>query len=453
MFSSEFISKALHLDQKLQVSAFRRIWTDSRTTKKADLFASISGENFNGHDFIFEAFKKGAVGALVSQSNFKEKDKLPKDFCLIEVQDTVQALRKIAKAHRENLTIPVLAIAGSNGKTTTKEWIWHFLSRISSENIFKTLRSQNSILGIALSLLQIRDEKIAIIEIGIDEKGWMDQHLEIVQPTHGIITTISEEHLQHLKDIETIAQEELKLLNYLNTKKGAFAANLDCAWITKSKIPADSLTYSLSGQGDIAGSFSFPQSLSAFGINWHNPLPGKHNAQNLLAALTAVRLLRPDLKKDQLTRLAETTKSFEGEAHRSRWITLKNKLKVYDDSYNANPSSMEIAISTFLELSNGKSRHLVIGDMLDLGEKSKSLHKKVLDLLTKTEFKKAYLLGENFSACKEALKDFSDKIQFFTSYENLEKEVCAEVNTKDSVLLKGSRGMALERLLTKLEAI
>src|SRR5205085_4819711 len=134
------------------------------------------------------------------------------------------ALRQMAKAYRSTLKIPIFAVAGSNGKTTTKEWLAFLLKELfSAAEIFKTAKSNNSILGIALSLLEIRKEKMAVIEIGIDEPGWMKKHLEVVSPDFGVITNIGEEHLNRLKNIETVAKEELRLLEYLRKNKKAFA--------------------------------------------------------------------------------------------------------------------------------------------------------------------------------------------------------------------------------------
>lgn len=179
LFSQAFLSKALDQKIKLRKPALR-ISTDSRHIRKGDLFAAISGEKFDGHDFVHLASKAGAVGAIVSSKTFKNFDQIPKDFNLIRVKNTTEALRKLAQSHRRRLKIPVIAVAGSNGKTTTKEWIAFLLGQIfGPQNIFKTQKSNNSILGIALSLLQIGDEKIAVIEIGIDEPGWMDKHLKV----------------------------------------------------------------------------------------------------------------------------------------------------------------------------------------------------------------------------------------------------------------------------------
>lgn len=449
LFSQDFLTKALK--QRIPgKKGFLRIWTDSRSIAAGDLFAAISGEKFDGHDFVYKAFQAGALGAMVTKTQFKDSNLLPSDFVLIKVKDTIEALRTLARAHRKRLKIPIIAVAGSNGKTTTKEWIAFLLSTIlGSKNVFKTQKSNNSILGIALSLLQIRNEKLAVIEIGIDEPGWMDQHLEVVQPTCGIITTIAEEHLNRLKNIETIAKEELKLLKYLVKTRGAFAANQDCDWISKSKTPKNTLTYGLQEKSDIEGLFIAPQTLHCFGHSFVQPLPGRHNAQNLLAALTVTRLMIPALSASDLKILSQSVENFQGEPHRSHLVTLKNQVRVFDDCYNANPDSMEKSLQTFSELSHGCTQYVIMGDMLDLGPATADAHRRILNRVAVLGFDEIYLFGENF---ERAFSNLSAPVNIyaFSNLDDLIQTLKSKLKPHDFIFLKGSRGMKLERVLASL---
>ncbi len=452
MFKVEFVAKALKIRTD-RSGEFKRIWTDTRSLQSGDLFAAVSGEKFEGHDFVLEAHKRGAKGAIVSQKAFKEREKLPKNFTIFEVPNTVQALRQIAQAHRRRLKATIFAVAGSNGKTTTKEWIAFLLSQIAGpENVFKTQKSNNSILGIALSLLQIKKEKFAVIEIGIDEPGWMDKHLEVVEPDGGVITSIGEEHLNHLKTIELVAQEELKLLSYLKKSQGLFAANLDCEWVKKSELPKNTLTYSLDSSADIEGLYERPNQLHAFGYEFTNPLAGKHNAQNLLAALTSLRLLVPDLQLDQIKMLKLSSALFRGEAHRGVWMSYDRGVRVLDDCYNANPDSMALAIQAFLELSDGCHQKLILGDMLDLGAASEKSHHRIFNLALVSDVDEIVLFGpkfENTLQSSQALlsAEQSRKIKSFIDLEDLKTHLRTSLRPEDNFLLKGSRGMALEKLL------
>ncbi|MBN8554225.1 MAG: UDP-N-acetylmuramoyl-tripeptide--D-alanyl-D-alanine ligase [Deltaproteobacteria bacterium] len=450
MFKADFIASSLRISST-KVGEFSRIWTDSRTCKKGDLFAAISGEKFDGHEFVFKAAELGATGAIVSKKEFLDRAKLPSQFQIFEVSHTTEALRQIAKAYRAQLQIPIFAVAGSNGKTTTKEWLAYLLRHLySPKEIFKTDKSNNSILGIALSLLQIRSEKMAVIEIGIDEPGWMDQHLEVVQPTHGLITTVAEEHLNRLKSIEIIAKEELKLLDYLRSKNASFAMNIDSEWITKAEPTSKTLTYALEAPAQIEGKFIPPQTLHAFGLEWHNPLPGKHNAQNLLAAIAGIKILIPNLNLNDLKKLSLATKDFQGEPHRSQWLKFKNDIQVYDDAYNANPDSMEKALQAFLELSDGCHQRVVLGDMLDLGDATDEAHRRILNRASVLGFDQIYLFGNQFAKAFSEMKIPTQNIRTYESINELASELKKDLKSGETLFLKGSRGMSLERLIPKI---
>lgn len=453
MFPGTFIRSALQTKMKIP-SAFKRIWTDSRSIRTGDLFVAIPGEKFDGHEFVEKAFQQGAKGAIVSAPEFPGKSRLPKAFTLIQVKDTTMALRKLAKAYRSRLRIPIIAIAGSNGKTTTKEWLAYLLGQIHSDaHVFKTQKSQNSILGIALSLLQIRKEKWAVIEIGIDEPGWMDQHVEVVQPTHGLITTIAEEHLNRLSSIETIAKEELKLLKYLLRAQGGFAANQDCEWIRKHKLPTTSLTYALDERAQIEASFESPNVFNAFGLKWKSPLPGKHNAQNLLSALTMIRLLHPKFERSDFEHLSHSTLRFQGEAHRSQLISIAGDIQILDDCYNANPDSMEKALRAFLEISSGCRQHIVLGDMLDLGDSSALAHQRILNLVAVLGFDQIYLYGPLFAAAAKQLGQSEAPVKTFSDLSLLTKDLRKNLKPTDRILVKGSRGMAMEKVIENLQRL
>jgi len=458
MFTRDFIAKSLN--QSLPQGAdFARIWTDSRSVQPGDLFAAVPGEKFDGHDFVHQAFESKAYGALVERTNFKGRERLPSEFCLIEVSSTTEALRSLAASHRNRLHAKIFAVAGSNGKTTTKEWIAFLLSSLHGpEKIFKTLKSNNSILGIALTLLQIRQQSYAVIEIGIDEPGWMEKHLEIVRPDFGLVTTIEEEHLENLKNLETVAEEELKLLKFLAQTSGGFAANIDSPWIASHLKPANCLTYSLDGAANIEGRYLAPRYLSAFGQTFLNPLAGKHNAQNLLAALTAVRLIDPSLQLETLQELSQKTAQFSGEAHRSLWLEYGRNVRVFDDCYNANPSSMERALETFVEVSKGCKQRVILGDMLDLGEARDKAHARILNLAMVSDFDEIFLFGEAFSKAWETasrlpLPSSGLKVSAYKDFEVFQKAVKSSILPADCFFIKGSRGMGLERILPVFEEV
>lgn len=451
MFSRAFIGSVfagIHLHD-LPEAGFHRVWSDSRNVKPGDLFIAIKGDKFDGHDYVVQASQQGALGALVAKNTIERKF-LPKHFILIEVDNVIESLRQLAAAYRRTLKCPIFAVAGSNGKTTTKEWLAYLLSKLGIK-VYKTAKSLNSILGIALSLLQIRDEEIAVIEIGIDEPGWMDQHLEVVAPQFGLITTIGEEHLNKLKTIENVAEEELKLLKFLTKSEGAFAANMDSEWIQNQKFPQRTLRYALEKSADIEGLFEPPNFLNLFGFRWRNPLPGKHNAQNLLAALTGLSLLKPSLQLEQFKLLSENLSDFQGEAHRSQWRIYQNQIQIYDDCYNANPDSMERALAAYAEVADGCIQRVVLGDMLDLGSATEKSHHRILNLAIVLGFSEIYLVGEHFAAAFSSLINPPKNIRAYSSCDRVSETLSSEIASGDTIFLKGSRGMALEKILDHLK--
>ncbi|MGA0163000.1 MAG: UDP-N-acetylmuramoyl-tripeptide--D-alanyl-D-alanine ligase [Bdellovibrionota bacterium] len=445
-FSDTFIREAIGGGTDFPQFNAARIHTDTRSIQPGDLFVAIKGDRFDGHDFVKQALEKGACAALV-HSPFKSSFDSSFQSKLIETSDNLQALRQIASAHRKRLKAKIFVVGGSNGKTTTKEYLSFLLqAHFSKHGIFKTKKSENSILGVALSLLAIRDEEFAVLEVGIDEPGWMEKHLELIRPDAGLLTCIQEEHLERLKNIETVAREELQLVHYLKKNSGRFAANVDSSWIREANLPPQSIRYGLKERADIEGLFKKPNILSCFGINWLNPLPGEHNALNLLAALTGLVMMSPTITKEEIEKISRRLNEFEGEAHRSRWLSFKNDVFVFDDCYNANPSSMESAMTSFQQLAEGIRQVLILGDMLDLGPESISFHQRILNIAETSGANEILTLGSNFAKAYRHVP--SERTKCFLEIDDLKNHIEKNIAPQTAYLLKGSRGMGLERLLS-----
>lgn len=425
--------------------------TDSRSIQKNEVFVAIKGDLFDGHRFLDEVMAKGALCAVVQKENFEQlkASKSINQNQLIIVEDSIQFLRSLAKEYIKELKPKIIAVGGSNGKTTTKEFIAHLLKSLCPpENVFKTNKSENSILGIALNLLRLEPQHLfAVVEVGIDEPGWMNKHLELLDPDYGIITCIEEEHLEKLKDLKTVAEEELSLLRFLAKKGGSFAANIDSSFIRLEQLPEKNLTYSLELDADIEGRFHSGYFLDCFGQNFKNPLPGKHNAQNLLAALTMVRLLKPDLDLQDVEKMKKSLENFKGEAHRSLYKEHSNSIFVYDDCYNANPNSMENALETFFEITQGIQKFGIIGDMLDLGEKEDSAHRRLINILSVSDFEKIFLFGDRLAKATQHSASKSKKLIVANNIEDLKKLISQNIGSYQAYFIKGSRGMKLERVL------
>jgi len=443
--SADILNRALGITKG--ANEIERVHTDSRTLRSGDLFFSIRGENFDGHDFAAAALEAGAHAAVVEESYREQLQNLPQDR-LIYVKNSLESLRLLAKLYRESLSAKFIAIGGSNGKTTTKEFAYFLLQQLFGETrVFKTKKSENSILGIALSILQIRNEEWAVIEVGIDEPGWMKQHLEIVQPNYGLITTINEEHLEKLKDLETVAKEELFLLDYLRENGQSFAANMDSPFIREQTFPPNHVTYGVQEAAQIEGFYSQPNLLHAFGVPFHNRLPGKHNAQNLLAALSLCRLVSPEISHATFKDLAATLSMFEGEAHRSVWMQFDKNVQVFDDCYNANPTSMESSLQSFVELAAGLPMIAILGDMRELGTKAIQAHQRIINLASVMGFQQIILYGPEFMRAAETLLVLPETVCVFEDFDDVEGEVAEILQPGQAFLLKGSRGMRMERIL------
>lgn len=427
------------------------ISTDSREALDSKVFVGIEGENFDGAQFAKDALKKGAVAAIVSKRAADSYD-LHGLKGIIVVDDSLEWLRKLAHEYRRELNSQILVVGGSNGKTTTKEMLAHLFESIyGKEKVFKTKNSENSILGIALSLLRIRSEDYVILEVGIDEPGWMEKHLEILHPQFGLITTINEEHLSKLIDLETVTREELRLLNYLREKAGAFAANMDCEALRLEELPQNSITYGLDVKADIEGRFLEPDRLHVFGHELKIELPGKHNAQNMLAALSLLYLFDPYGFRESLHKLPELVEGFIGAAHRSKLHRLSNGILVFDDCYNANPSSMEKSLGSFCKLAEGLSKTVILGDMLDLANQSKKMHTRILNLCAVMDLNEILLFGPLFQEALQELKNPPQNIRHFSDFSELKSHIQNKIEGFQAFMLKGSRAMKLERLLDVFE--
>jgi len=441
-----FISAALK--KELPDTQLGPISTDSRSLRPGEVFICIRGDQFDGHQFMEAAAASGA-SLIIGEEALESSLGVP----YVQVKSTIEAVRSIASEYRKSLSTQFIVVAGSNGKTTTKEYTSFLLRGVLGEShVFKSPRSENSILGIALNLLRIQEEKCAVLEVGIDEPGWMHKHLDLIQPDFGLITSIQEEHLEKLKDLKTVADEELGLLRYLREHSGAFAANWDIPFVRNETLPKTHLSFALNERAAIEGRFKAPRTLHAFGLEWANPLPGLHNAQNLLAALCAVRLYLPEIEHTELRKLAELLPQFEGEPHRSLYREYPNQIYVYDDCYNANPSSMEAALQTFLELTQGLSTIAVIGDMFELADTSESAHKRILNLFCVSGFEKIFTFGRAFELAASQNQKSSAQVLPYTDIDELKRAVKDEKKNFQSFFLKASRGNRLERVLEVFES-
>jgi UDP-N-acetylmuramoyl-tripeptide--D-alanyl-D-alanine ligase len=471
---SQWISEALSLNDRPPVY-FQSLTTDSRKIKTGSLFIAIVGEKMDGHSFITSAVQMGATG-IVAQKG-KVPTGLPQHIVVFEVEDTTEAFRQIAKVWRNRFSIPVICVAGSVGKTTTKEILASIL-RGKYEHVVNTQGSQNGYLGIPMTLMDITPQtEIAVIEVGIDEIGAMKKHIDLVSPTLSLLTTIGPEHLEKLKDLETVTAEESLALSMTAAHEGITIAQLDdpclkdtiqnlsnypqlwCSHFvetgTQDTLPDFKIPHLIRGEWNDHD----PKSSQKIRVTTHlgasfdlsMPVQGKHNARNLLLATTAALAL--DLSPIEIQRGLST---FQGAYGRSELKMLPRNTAVLCDYYNANPSSVEAGIDLLSQIAKQnktQSRWIILGDMLELGDLEEKLHRDLADKITLSHPAGVLLYGPRMKWLQQELiqRGFKGKLAHLTTHESLVTQLLAWFNLGDALLIKGSRGMKMEEVWKLIE--
>lgn len=463
----EFVMNSLHLKIPFLPDPqfpFQSVQTDSRKIKPGCLFVALKGEKFDGHSFIQAALNQGARGIV-----YKRGYSVPhtKGVSLFPVEDTLKAYRKIAAKWRHEFSIPIIAVGGSAGKTTTKELLSAILQGKWS-HVLKTQESQNGFIGIPMTLLELRSEhQAAVIEVGIDEIGAMQEHVNMLCPSAGVLTAIGPEHLEKLQDIPTVAREEGILLSQILKEGGLAAIHADDPWIRPhltthlgngKKIPFSMVKSTLSHPELVSGHLSSSgeeliiQGYGLSKVSLPMPLPGKHNAYNLLAATTLA--LGLGLSIDEIR---QGLKSFKGAEGRSEIKEISPQLSVVCDYYNAQPASMRAGLELVTEISNrpGKTgtRWACLADMLELGAEEDKLHRQLADQLIELKVENVLLFGPRMNALANELekRNFRGYLSHFSSHSEMADTLKTRMKPGDSILIKGSRGMRMEEVWKLIE--
>lgn len=425
---------------------FEGVTTDSRKITSGTLFVALKGENFNGEDFAQDALKKGAAAVLVSK-NFDKNI----DGTIIKVDDTLTAYRQIAGAWRERFNIPIVAVTGSNGKTTTKDLTAAALNSLG--NVQKTSGNFNNEVGVPITLLELNDKhKAAVVEIGMRGLGQIETLAQVVKPTIGIVTNVSEAHIELLGSIENIARAKGELVEAIQAG-GTIILNADNVHTLAMKnLVRDGvkiLTYGLENDADfvakniLIGSVSTEFTLSFRGkeYDFEIPMLGRHNVSNALAAIAAgyaVGLTVSEVQRGFST-LTTTKMRFE--------VIRRDGLTIINDAYNASPASMRAAIKTTAEVYNGRLI-AVLGDMLELGDISERLHREIGAFLTENKFDTLITLGELGRFIAAGAREAGLKnIYSFDTHEDAAKKILELVRDGDTILFKASHVMHMEKII------
>lgn len=437
----------------LEGKTFTGVSTDSRTVAPGDLFIAIRGENFDGHRFVRDALAKGALGAVVDASWAKRESAAGG---LLVVDDTTKALGAVAQLHRKRFSIPVLAIAGSNGKTTTKDMVTAVLSM--KYCVHSTQGNLNNQIGVPHTLLRLdRQHEAAVIEIGTNHPGELALLCDILQPTHGLITTIGREHLEFFGSVEGVAREEGTLFDHLaKQKQGLSFVNAgDPRVKAAAKQLKRKVSYGIAARGvSVAGKVVALNEngcavLQFQGRRMKNParvelsVPGEHNALNALAA-AAVGLTFGV----PVTRIRQALKSFHAASKR---MEVKNVhgVMILNDAYNANPESMLAALRTLAAAKVTGKRIAVLGDMRELGPSAPAEHEAIGKEAARLGIDYLLTFGELARRISGAA---AGTCALHYDQKNILAEYLAELAAPgDAVLIKGSRSMKLEDVATFLE--
>ncbi len=412
------------------------ISTDTRKIKPNSIFFALKGENFDGNDFASKALESGSEIAVVDKPEIAVDDRY---FLVGNVLDTLQQL---ANEHRKKLGLPILGITGTNGKTTTKELIAAVLSK--KYNTHFTQGNFNNHIGVPLTLLEMkRETEIGVVEMGASHPGEIAALCKIVLPDYGLITNVGKAHLEGFGTFDGVKQTKAELYRSIEKKKGKIFINLDNNILDELAGPSlERVGYGISAkaflQGGIVESNPFLKlyiRLANEELSIQTKLVGAYNFENALAAACVGKYFNIE-PLDIKTAIEE----YSPDNNRSQFIR-KGSNQIVMDAYNANPTSMQTSIKNFLSL-DSSNKILILGDMLELGSDSQSEHQRIADLLKDKKVKLAFIVGENFESTRH-----SSPIRSFRDTGSLIKFLKENPITKSLILIKGSRGIRLERVL------
>jgi len=411
----------------------KSVSTDTRTLEKGTLFFALKGENFNGNRFAQKALDLGASFCIIDEVQKPDNERY------ILVDDVLQTLQKLANYHRNYLNIPIVALTGSNGKTTTKELIHAVLKQRYKTQA--TLGNLNNHIGVPLTLLRMNEStEIGIVEMGANHIGEIAQLCKIANPDFGYITNFGKAHLEGFGSEEGVVKGKSELYDYLKQKKGAIFLNIDDKKQVKQVGDYQNrITFSETESSDFTIVLQRESPFLKIEISKtiiQTQLLGRYNFTNTAAAIAVGLHFDVDL-----TSIKKGLESYAPKNNRSQ-IIKQNSNTIILDAYNANPSSIDAALKNFKTM-EGDQKIVILGDMFELGEQSYAEHQSIIDLAQKLDFSQLYLVGNQFF---EHHQNYSN-VLFFKDFERLRIHLEDYSIKQSMVLVKGSRGMALERLL------
>lgn len=433
------------LQESFHLIEMHGVCIDSKNMKEGNLFVPIIRVK-DGHEYVKEAMDNGAVASLWKKSYGTP----PKGIPIIFVDDTLFALQQLAQFYRREINVKVIGITGSNGKTTVKDIIGGILS--STYRVHKTKGNFNSQIGLPLTILEMkRDTEFLILEMGMSEKGQIRNLSRIAQPDVAIITMIGQSHLETLGSREEIAKAKFEIIDGLNDD-GLFLYNGDEPLLSQNinMLGIESKSFGGKYTNDL---FPTNVQLDEYGVHfklnntkiqYDVPLHGKHNILNAIVGIAVGQFYKVPIEKIQ-----EALRQINITQMRFQFLTAKTGFTIINDAWNASPSSMKAAIETLQKLNAYEKKIIVIGDMLELGKEAKTYHREIGKMLNEESIQYVFTYGAlSEIVAEEARKNYhTGKVQSFDNKDEIAEEILKVITKKDVVLLKGSRGMALEEIV------
>jgi len=415
------------------------VTTDSRNIPANSIFFALKGQNFDGNKFASDSLEKGAAYAVVDNPEYVTDNRI------VLVDDVLTSLQSLANFHRKQLGTTVLAITGTNGKTTSKELIASVLA--SKYKITFTQGNLNNHIGVPLTLLKITsDTEIAVIEMGANHPGEIEALCKIAEPDYGLVTNMGKAHLEGFGSFEGVIKTKTELYDFLRATGGKCFINADNPLLLKQAEGLEQLSYGSSEtaqlRGEAEGSSYFLTAKILFPKGWlyfRSKLVGSYNLENILAAARIGVFF--DIDPLQIQKSIE---QYTPTNNRSQFIESGSN-RIILDAYNANPTSMLASLQNFSKIMH-QQKTVILGDMLELGEYAKEEHQKIADFLTNEDFNEIFLVGPCFSVVETGTK-----AKKFESIELLANYLFQQKQLKNNlILVKGSRGIHLEKVLEAL---
>ena len=409
-----------------------QITTDSRNCPKGSIFFALKGDKFDGNQYAGKALASGCVYAVIDNPDYYIGERT------ILVDNVLKTLQQLAHHHRKVLGLPIIGITGTNGKTTTKELLAAVLS--TKFNLLYTEGNFNNHIGVPLTLLRLtHDHEMAVIEMGASHPGDIKELVDIVHPNYGIITNVGRAHLEGFGSFEGVIRTKGELYDYIRSSKGKIFIKKENEYLQSIAKGIEQITY---GNGDDAFASGQVVSCDPFLVfNWKQQgklhtvethIIGSYNLDNVLAAVAVGRFF-----KIPAERISRAIAAYEPTNNRSQFKKTDNN-ELIIDAYNANPSSMKVALDNFITMPV-QPKAIILGDMRELGPTSDELHAEVVAQIKKGQFDKVFLCGEHFS---KVGKEFSP----FATTEAMVEELRKQPLKGYHILIKGSHSMGLEKL-------